>query len=519
MSTVMKTPALSRRELAWVAVAALLWLAWSAGLRPLELPDEGRYVGVAWEGLRSGQWLVPLLNGEPFFHKPPLFYWITEASLSLFGSSALAARTAPLLGGWMAAVSLWWLLRRWSGPALARVALLVLLAMPLTLLGSQYANLDMLVAGCVSATVCLAADALLRRQQGLPWRRVLVAAHAVAGLGVLAKGLIGFVLPGLIVMIWLAWRRRWRDLPVLFFPPGLLVMAAVAAPWYVAMQMRFPEFLHFFFVVQHFERFSGGGFNNAMPFWFFPAVLLVASLPALPWLVLGHLGTRPRDREDDHGLMSLMGVWLVTVVVFFSLPQSKLVGYILPAVPPLAALVALAWQRLQPVTARMRLWGWVSLGVSAAVGVGAVIALTVSPLRTTRALAEDLRNQRHAGEPVFMLNRFDYDLPMYADLDTPVWVQSDWDTEDPMARDNWRKELAETRHFSSTGENPHLVNEPAMLQAMCAAPVSWLVASTRDVPAHRWLQGLDPVSTRRGLSLWRLTSTQLPCAGRGGTTG
>lgn len=187
MSTVMKTPALSRRELAWVAVAALLWLAWSAGLRPLELPDEGRYVGVAWEGLRSGQWLVPLLNGEPFFHKPPLFYWITEASLSLFGSSALAARTAPLLGGWMAAVSLWWLLRRWSGPALARVALLVLLAMPLTLLGSQYANLDMLVAGCVSATVCLAADALLRRQQGLPWRRVLVAAHAVAGLGVLAK--------------------------------------------------------------------------------------------------------------------------------------------------------------------------------------------------------------------------------------------------------------------------------------------------------------------------------------------
>ncbi len=503
-----------RRELAWVALLSLLWLAWSAGLRPLELPDEGRYVGVAWEGLRSGQWLVPLLNGEPFFHKPPLFYWITEASMSLFGQNALAARAAPLLGGWISALSLWLLLRRWSGVQWARASLMVLLAMPLMLLGSQYANLDMLVAGCVSATVCLAADALLRHQQGLPWRRMMLAAHAVAGLGVLAKGLIGFVLPGLVILAWLAWRRRWRDLPLLFWPPGLLVMTAVAAPWYGLMQMRFPEFLHFFFVVQHFERFSGSGFNNAMPFWFFPAVLLAASLPALPWLALGHLGGKPKEPRDETGLPALMVIWLVTVVVFFSLPQSKLVGYILPAVPPLAALVALAWQRLQPGTPRMRLWAWVSLGLSAALSIGTVIALTVSPLRTTRALAEDLRAQRHAGEPVFMLNRFDYDLPMYAGLDAPVWVQSDWATEDPMARDNWRKELAETRRFAPQDPS-HLIDEPALLHALCATPTAWVVASTRDAPALPWLQPIEPVSTRRGLSLWRLSPRQLNC-GAGG---
>ncbi len=503
------------REWVWVALLTLLWLAWSAGLRPLELPDEGRYVGVAWEGLRSGQWLVPLLNGEPFFHKPPLFYWITEASMSLFGHNALAARAAPLLGGWMAALSLWMLLRRWSDAALAKAALVVLLAMPLTLLGSQYANLDMLVAGCVSATVCLAADALLRHQQGLPWRRVMLAAHAVAGLGVLAKGLIGFVLPGLVIVLWLVWRRRWRDLPLLFWPPGLLVMAAVAAPWYWMMQMRFPEFLHFFFVVQHFERFSGSGFNNAMPFWFFPAVLLAASLPALPWLALGHLGTRPKQPLDNTGLSALMVVWLVTVVVFFSLPQSKLVGYILPAVPPLAALVALAWQRLQPGTRRMRLWAWVSLAVSAALSLGAVITLTVSPLRTTRALAEDLRAQRQAGEPVFMLNRFDYDLPMYAGLDTPVWVESDWGTEDPMARDNWRKELAETRRFALGTQTSHLIDEPALLKALCQTPTAWVLASTRDAPALPWLKPIAPVSTRRGVSLWRLSPSQLKCGGSG----
>ena len=77
----------------------LLWLSFSLGWRALALPDEGRYVGVAWEMLRSGNWLIPTENGLPFFHKPPLFYWLTAASMQLFGTGAAAARLAPLLGG------------------------------------------------------------------------------------------------------------------------------------------------------------------------------------------------------------------------------------------------------------------------------------------------------------------------------------------------------------------------------------------------------------------------------------
>ena len=89
----------------WRSPGALLaltlcWLGFTAGLRPLLLPDEGRYVGVAWEMLRSGDWLTPTLNGLPFFHKPPLFYWITAASMSVFGLHEWAARLAPVLGAW-----------------------------------------------------------------------------------------------------------------------------------------------------------------------------------------------------------------------------------------------------------------------------------------------------------------------------------------------------------------------------------------------------------------------------------
>ena len=93
-------PAVARRGDGWIAFGlSFVWLWITAWARPLSLPDEGRYVGVAWEGLQHGDWLVPTLNGLPFFHKPPLFYWITEASMAIFGPGVWAARAAPLVGG------------------------------------------------------------------------------------------------------------------------------------------------------------------------------------------------------------------------------------------------------------------------------------------------------------------------------------------------------------------------------------------------------------------------------------
>ena len=83
--------------------ALFAWLAAMAWFRPLAAPDEGRYAGVAWEMLRSGDWLVPRLNGLPFFHKPPLFYWISAAAMSVFGVSEWPARLPSLIGATFAA--------------------------------------------------------------------------------------------------------------------------------------------------------------------------------------------------------------------------------------------------------------------------------------------------------------------------------------------------------------------------------------------------------------------------------
>ncbi|MDQ2780516.1 MAG: glycosyltransferase family 39 protein, partial [Pseudomonadota bacterium] len=137
------------RQSALVLLAVFAALAATAWLRPLMLPDEGRYVGVAWEMLRSGDWLVPRLNGLPFFHKPPLFYWITAASMSVFGLHEGVARAASLLGATLAAMAMFLFVHRWGGAQRARLTLVALLAQPLFFLGAQFANLDMLVAGCI----------------------------------------------------------------------------------------------------------------------------------------------------------------------------------------------------------------------------------------------------------------------------------------------------------------------------------------------------------------------------------
>lgn len=119
----------NRKEAGWFLLA-LAWLALTLGVRPLALPDEGRYVSVAWEMLSSGNWLYPTLNGLPFFHKPPLFYWITASSLGMFGLHEWAARVAPLFGAGIAAFTLYGFVLRQKGTTVARWSLLILVTQP-----------------------------------------------------------------------------------------------------------------------------------------------------------------------------------------------------------------------------------------------------------------------------------------------------------------------------------------------------------------------------------------------------
>jgi len=203
-------------------------------------------------------------------------------------------------------------------------------------------NLDMLVASCITATLLAAVHAALSHEQGGRWRGALAVAFGCAALGLLAKGLIGVVLPGAVHAIWCLVTRWPQALTLGAWLPGWIVLLAVAAPWFVGMQRRYPGFFDYFVVTQHFRRFAASGFNNVNPFWFYVPVIFGLTLPWAGWMAVGAWKRRRDARTTVQRLSDidwLMLVWFVAIVAFFSVLRSKLVGYVLPALPPLARFV------------------------------------------------------------------------------------------------------------------------------------------------------------------------------------
>jgi len=488
------------------ALLVLAWLAFAIGLHPLTLPDEGRYAGVAWEMLRSGDWLVPTQNCLPFFHKPPLFYWLTALSMQAFGVNAAAARLAPLVCAGLATLGLFAVTRRRAGEDVAAATVLVLATLPFFFAAEQYANLDMPVAAFIALAIVFAADAALALRRAAPHRASLVLAWSCAALGVLAKGLIGVVLPGLVIVVWLAVSRQWRTIPRLLAPLGIGVFAIVAAPWFALVQQHYPQFVRYFFYHHHVERFMEKGFNSAEPWWFFFVVLPALTLPWSLWLLRSHPARNETDAPEDRlAWRKLMWVWLLSVVAFFSLPESKPVGYIMPALFPLAFLIAepaLAACRAARPAWRAAVWS--SLAIAVAICVGAVAWMATRYHGDNTVLARALRAARAPGDPVLFVDEFFFDVPLHARLTEPVAVVSDWNDPTIAQRDNWRRELSEAAQFDRLRAAALLVDRSRGFALRCGRAPLWVVVKSQDEAPVAALAGATRVTTSNGVALWRV---------------
>jgi 4-amino-4-deoxy-L-arabinose transferase-like glycosyltransferase len=491
-----------------VFLLALIWLGALAWLRPLFLPDEGRYVGVAWEMLRSGNWVTPTLDGLPFFHKPPLFYWITAVALELFGPNEWAARSAPILAGSATVTVLYVVMRDWLGERDARWAALVLATQPLFFAGAQFANLDTLVAGCIAVAILLGARAALRLEAGDLRRGDLLGAYVAAALGVLAKGLIGLVLPALVLFIWLASIGHWRTIVRLCWGPGILLFLLVVAPWFAAVQWVYPGFLHYFFVVQQFQRFASTGFNNVQPIWFYVPVLFALVLPWSAWLLLNLRRSR-LARASTPAVLPLMGSWLAVVLVFFSIPQSKLIGYILPTLPPVAVFIALsAAPLLETSRGARRLW-WASAAIAVSICVGAVIAFSLVHPKSSRELALQLAAHRGPHDGLAFLDEYHYDVPFYLRDASPVVLVSNWDPAEVQRHDNWRKEVADAGTFAPSLAADRLLDPAQFRSALCSGRVRWVMAAAERVGQYPFLAAAPVVATEGERKLWH-TDASIP---------
>lgn len=486
------------------------WLAATAWLRPLSLPDEGRYVGVALEMLGSGDWLVPTLDTLPYFHKPPFFYWMTAASLATFGVHEWAARAPSLLAATGCGLGLFYFLRRWTGDAMAGIALLALATTPLFYGGAQFANLDMLVTACIAGTILCAAHAVLAADDGRPQRAALAAAYVFAALGILAKGLIGVVIPAVVIGAWLGVTARPRMILRLAWLPGLAVFALIAAPWFILMQARYPGFSHYFFVHHHFERYAAQGFNNPRPFWFIVAAFAGATLPwclSLVGAVRGSTTTEVSGASKD--VRALMWTWLVATLVFFSIPKSKLIGYVMVAAPPLAALAAEGVARAAGDAARARTWATRIAALAVLIGAGMITYVEKRDRShdNTRELAATLQSLGASpADPLLAMSNYPFSLAFYLRHPQPIRVVEDWGQSWVTQKDTWRRELFEAAEFAPARGRTLLVTPEAMrLLLACSSRTAWLIVpglSARNVPQ---LEGLERVAQIGNDAIWRKT--------------
>lgn len=488
------------------ALAVLAWLGFLAGSRALTLPDEARYVAVAWRMLRSGDWLLPELDGLPFFHKPPLFYWITAASIDLVGGVQWASRVASLLGATAGVMAMWYLVRRRVSNRIALWTVLVLVTTPLFFAGAQIATPDMLVDGLIAVTICLFAESTLRRVEGKGTGMPVIAAWAVASLAVLAKGLIGIVIPGLVVFVWLVATRRLLALRMLLSPLGMVVFLVVAAPWFIATELSHPGFARYFFVHHHYERFTGTGFVSARSWWFYLVAIPMFTLPWSPWLVpAAWAATNPRSR-DPSPLRSLMWTWLVVVALFFSIPESKPVGYIESVVFPISFLIAEVISWIRP---KVLLLAKCTLCLGTALSIGYIVFSGLTYDRDNRLLAKTLAALRKPSDPVAFVNAFYYDVPVYAGLDQPVRVVSNWQDPHLASHDDWRRELVEAATFAPERASSVLVDEATALAPLCRYPL-WVLAPTGSERQVRELASATPIFESNGAVLWRISAAICP---------
>jgi 4-amino-4-deoxy-L-arabinose transferase-like glycosyltransferase len=310
------------------------------GRLPLANPDEARYAEIAREMRARGDWVTPTLNATRYFEKPPLVFWLAGLARSAFGPGEMAARLTPALFGLGGIVLTYGAGRRLFGREAGLAAAVVLGTSVLYFILSRILLLDMVVSVLMSAALfCFILG--IREERGPGRRRFFYALYASAALATLAKGLIGFLIPGAVMFFWLLLFNQWHRLRPFHLPGGLVIFLAIAAPWHLLAAQRNPEWAEFYFLREHFGRFASTEHLREEPFWYF---IPVVALGLFPWV--GFLGGAIRAaipagwrRRSENADAWFFVVWAGFVMLFFSGSASKLIPYILPMFPPLAVLI------------------------------------------------------------------------------------------------------------------------------------------------------------------------------------
>jgi 4-amino-4-deoxy-L-arabinose transferase-like glycosyltransferase len=319
-------------------------------------PDEPRYAWIARDMMETGDWVTPRLYGKPWFEKPPLFYWSAALCFKIFGVSEAAARLPSAISALLATLALAWLALRLYGAETARW-LLLLLPTTVGMIGfSHAAATDMPFSAMLTIAMVWATIVLGRTRNEkptvaaqTPWLALILFGFFL-GLAVLAKGPVAIILSGGSIFFWAIFTKRWRDAFCLLHPAAIASFCITALPWYILCARRNPDFIRIFIMEHNFKRYLTPEFQHIQPFWFYVPIVLLALLPWTPVLtaVANDLRKSPQVESWRLSPSPLFACWMAFTLLFFSASNSKLPGYVLPAIPPLGLLAS------QSVSLRIR---------------------------------------------------------------------------------------------------------------------------------------------------------------------
>ncbi len=304
---------------------------------PLMEPDEGRYSGIPAEMIATGDYITPRLKGVVYFEKPPLMYWATALSFHVFGQNEFASRLPAALCAWGLILLAWRMGLYFHDRKTGLYAAAVLTTCLFHAAIGRINILDMPLA----FFVCTAVWAGFRFFSGGAYRRGwLYLFFFLSALAFLTKGLIGIVFPAGVLGLWLVLSRRWQDILKFFSPVGIAIFLLVTLPWLLLVQERNPDFFRFFFIQEHFLRYTTKLHQRHEPFWFFLPVLVGGIIPWLGFLPSVSGGFRRKWSESFGGEEKrFLLTWFGFILVFFSISSSKLVPYVTPLFPPLAVFL------------------------------------------------------------------------------------------------------------------------------------------------------------------------------------
>lgn len=303
--------------------------------------DEPRYAQVAREMLERHDWITPVLGGKPWLEKPVLYYWQAMVSYKFFGVSDWAARLPSAFDATLMVFAVWIFLWRFRRSSQLDGALMT--ASAAGVIGfARAASTDMPLAATFGIGMLSWCSWYASKK-----KLDLALFYAFIGLATLAKGPVAPFLAGSLILTFALVKRDFSVVRQTLWLPGIIVFCLVALPWYALVQTRNPQFFRVFILQHNLERFGTNLYHHAQPFWYY---IPVTFLGLIPWTILAIAGLvltvrlwksqRAQLLHSDDWWPAFLLIWLVVPIAFFSISQSKLPGYILPALTAGSLLVA-----------------------------------------------------------------------------------------------------------------------------------------------------------------------------------